>query len=393
MNLGVTCPLAKPSKESARNCTRGLLSRVMSKDARSETDLSGDVAYSAADIESAIYDVYPSRDTYLSKIAKVALHLSVYTRTGRVSWTFQNAIFNRGQTSIEGKASSETQKFGQDDYLEWLLTRAADEDVFPELYRSHGYITELDRQNFETHMHIEHDAILRGLHEIVRQCCDSGVCNLKEMGERYDAELFKIGSIFETAARSVCSARKIDFWIPPGRDIAIPDTTPIFPSKSALSSSPQLSPSSLKAVSSSQDRYLSPVQSSPSSLKPNSLGLETREPVWKSFVPSSPTPLSPSSAGSPPVISESLISMDRARSVYTSQDSEPDVNRNFGVTGQVTCFDVSNLIHNLAVLEPGKLLELPWDGSLLDGELQNELYSRFRVEIGMRRYFLAQYYR
>lgn len=351
----------------------------MIRNSNPKTNLSGDVPYTASDIETAVYESYPSRDTYLSKIAKIALHLSIYTRTGRVSWTFQNAIFNRGETSIEGKATSETSKFGQDDYLEWLLTRASDADVFPELYKSHGYITELDRQNFETHMHIEHDSVLRGLQEIVRQCCDSGVCNLKEMGERYDAELFKSGSIFETAARSVCSIRKIDFWIPPGKDISIPDTTPILPSRSRV----ELVSDRLTPVSSGQDRQFSPLSNSA-----ERNGLKTKEPVWKSLVPSNPTPFSEAEYSS----SSDIIQEDRKRSIYTSQESEPDVNRNFNLTGQVTCFDVSNLIHNLAVLERGKLLELPWDGALLDGELQNELYDRFRVEVGMRRYFLARYY-
>lgn len=383
MNADATCPVVKPGKESARQCAKGLLIKAMYRDTKKGEETNDEVGYSPAQVEEAIYHAYPSRDTYLHKIAKVALHLSTYTRTGRVSWTFQNGIFNRGFTSIEGKLSSTGSQVRQDDYLEWLLTRARNEEVFPEIYASHGYVSEDDRQRFIANMSLENDAIYKGLQEIVRVCCDSKVCSFSEMSNRYDQELFKAGSVFETAAKSVCMSRKVDTWVPPGNEVYIPDTSPVVSDTSLLgrrkSLYPATEPSNVQVVTKSQDRFIRPSAAS-----------RAPPPDENKFPTSSLYPTSKVKMGQ---VDPSVKALDEHRSKYESQQLNLDIHRNFDVTGQITCFDVSNLIHNLAILETGKLLELPWDGSLLDSGVQEQLYIKYRVEIAMRRYFLDRYYR
>lgn len=394
MNQGPSCPLVKPGKESARNCARALLTKVMMRDVIYGQEENLGASYTPDEIEKAIFDNYPTRDTYLAKIAKVVLHLSLFTRTGMVSWTFQNAIFNRGETSIEGKVQASGDGSTREDYLEWLMTRAEDEDVFPELYKSWDFVVKLDRQNFEQQMYLEHDAILQGLQEIVRVCCDAGTCDLADMNTRYEKELFKAGSLFATAARKQCMSKTVDFWVPPSQEIFIPDTIPMVPKSIIMG---EKIPSEISTVSttdgvgSTQDLIV------PRGDNQSSTGLQTTEPAWHSLVPAYQAQSKvweldlPIEADSKQEVSQ-RTQLNRERTIYTSQSTTPDLNRNFGTTTQVTCFDIPNLIHNLAILEPGKLLELPWDGSLLDGTLQDDLYDKFRVEIGMRRFFLSQYY-
>lgn len=297
------CSLNKPTKEGARNCALGLLIKVMKRPSRRGNE-SEQVGYSAKDLENVIYENFKSRDSYLTKIAKIALHLSLFTRTGRVSYTFQEAIFN---------SSARADK----DYLNWLIEEATEEEIFPELYQSG--LDKLDVKNFETIMRLEQDAILAGLNKIVKLCCDDKVCSIGEVNTAYDEELFKSGTPFETAANNLCITRKLDHWLPPSSKIYIPDTSPM--PKSNISYKGQL--------------------------------------------------LNGSKLNDSPLDKSSII-------------------RNFDVTGQIICFDVSNLIHNLAVLEKGRRLQLPWGGELLNEEVQDDLMGKFRLEIAMRRYFLEQ---
>lgn len=313
MNTGVTCSTAKPGKESARNCAINLLTKVMRRPILAGNELTGEVSFTPREIEDVIYKTYPSRDTYLDKIAKVALHLSLFTRTGRVSYTFQNAIYNRSNDP---------------DYLESLLTTEIVQDFFPELYKSYGYISEDERSQFEAYMHTEHAVILEALHVIVRKCCDTKVCTPNEFDLTYDQELFKEGSIFQTTARSVCMTRKFESWIPPSQEISIPDTSPLPDTRS-------LPESSIQADEMDRTKFIEDV-----------------------------------------------------RSKYISAQAPAKINRNFDVSGQIVCFNVDNLIHNLATLPEGRLLELPFDSALLPSNVEEELKVKFKVEIGMRKYYL-----
>jgi hypothetical protein len=300
------CSLNKPTKDGARNCALGLLIKVMKRPTRhgNEEEQRG---YSPKDIETTIYENFKSRDSYLNKIAKIALHLSLFTRTGRVSYSFQEAIFNALSRS----------NLNRKDYLQWLVEEATEEEIFPELYQSG--LDKTDIKNFERIVHLEHDAILAGLNQIVKLCCDDKVCSAEEVNTAYDQELFKSGTPFETAANSICMTRKLDHWLPPSSKIYIPDTSPMVKSGTSYNGS-LLNGSNL-----------------------NDSGLDKTSMI-----------------------------------------------RNFDVTGQIICFDVSNLIHNLAVLEKGRRLQLPWGGELLTEEVQNDLTEKFRIEILMRRYFLEE---
>lgn len=317
MSENITCSIKKSGKEESRNCAKGLLMKVMVRTGIAEKTYSGQSGYSVDEIEQAIYSNFPSREMYLAKIAKVALHLSIFTRTGRSSYTFQNAIYGRRSAPY----SSEP-----DDYLTWLVSQATNEEIFPELYMSGRLVDEVDRKKFETYMQIEYDAILAGLNQIVRQCCDSKVCTLDDIELAYDSELFRPGTIFETTARSICTTRRINHWIPPSSEIFVPDSTPV-----------ELESPAVEDYSSDED--------------------------FES-------------------------SLSRQNSYYQSAQSSEDINRNFDFSGQITCFNVDNLIHNLATLQPGKRLELPWNGELLDRGVQDQLLEKFKVEIGMRKYYL-----
>lgn len=325
-----SCPLVKPGKESARNCARQFLTKVMIR----RTQLDVEVGYSPDDIEEVIYNSYPNRDSYLDKVAKVGLHLSLFTKTGRISWSFQDKIFGSKQSPVNGE-----------DYLVWLFTRATNEEVFPEIFDSGDYITPEDRDLLVKHMHIEHAALLNGLREIVRRCCDSKVCTVDEINTEYDDMLFRSGTVFETSARSVCMVRKVQDWVPPTDDVFIPDTRPIV------------------------------------------------ERVYPNG------PLDPD----PDYTEEEILSPEdfdgflqdrtilRQRTIYQSQRLDKQKSRNFEASGQITCLNVDNLIHNLAELPDGKYLELPWEGELLSSQIQEQLMEQYRVEIALRKYYLKMF--
>jgi|SRR5579885_1027870 len=304
--MNSTCSTFKPGKENARNCALGLLIKVMKRTKGRGDEEDDEVGYTPQEIEKVVYSTFASRDQYLAKIAKIALHLSLFTKTGRVSYTFQEAIFNKSSTN-GGKS------INGEDYLDWLVNYATVQEIFPELYQSD--LEKLDFENFERQMHLEQDAILEGLNQIVRMCCDSKVCSNEEIQIAYDSELFKIGTIFDTAAKSICMTRKTDRWVTPSNQVYIPDTTPLYP---------------------------------------ESVGGR----------------------------------LENGSNLTTKPLSSRSIERNFDVTGQVICFDVSNLIHNLAVLDDGRLLILPWSGEVISSEVQEELKDKFRIEIQMRRYFL-----
>jgi len=347
MKSGSICALKKPGKESARNCALGLLEKAMTRviihNSSTNEDQSIDDnvvrGYTAKQIEDVVYDHYLGRDEYLSMIAKIALHLSLFTRTGRVSFTFQRAIFDKDHGKLY---------VGDDDYLTWLVTNARDEDIFPELYLSQEYVSKIDRDNFEKQMHLEHDALLAGLQEVVRTCCDSKVCSVNEINDTYDRELFKAGTPFETAARSICMTRKVDSWIPPVSEIYVPDTTPV-PKEERISRVPD------------RDGFQENV------VVQNKRGMDDNATTVNEFT-------------------LSKIRQERGSRYGLSKAS---YERNFDVSGQVICFDVNNLISNLAELEPGRRLLLPWSGELMKGDIQKDLIEKFRIEIAMRRYFLA----
>jgi len=274
------CPINKPKREDAVECALGLLRKALFRKVPETFEDITKNAYSAEEIEKVISRAFPLREEYLTKIAKVALHLSLFTRTGRVSYTFQENIFNKSLVD-------------EQDFLEWLVTKATDEEMFPELYQSQGYLEELDRQSFEKQMKFEHDALLEGLRTVTAKCCDEKVCTTKEIDDSYTEELFKSGTVFNTSAKNICITRKVEKWIPPSTDITFPDETPI--------------------------------------------GSE-----------------------------------------------------NFDISGQVMCLDINNLIHNFAILEKGRLLQLPWGREHMKKETQDELMERFRVEIQMRKWYLDQ---
>lgn len=322
MNENVTCSIKKSGKEDSRNCAKGLLTKVMKRNGKLGDSQIIESGYTVDEIEKVIYDNFSSRDEYLEKIAKVALHLSLFTKTGRSSYTFQSAIFNR-------QGSPKTEDISDDDYLTWLVTRATNEEIFPELYLSGRYIEESDRKTFQTHMRIEFDAIYAGLQQIVRQCCDSKICTVEDIEIAYDSELFKTGTPFEMSARSICSTRHINHWIPPSDELFIPDSTPV-------------QDQTIEIYSDEEDT------------------------------------------------GDYQLNLERQASVYQSAKSGADINRNFDLSGQITCFNIDNLIHNLAILQEGKRLELPWNGELLDRGVQEQLFEKFRVEIGMRKYYLQQ---
>jgi hypothetical protein len=431
----VTCSLAKPGKESARNCALNLLIKVMRREIIPGDEATAEVSYSPQEIEQIIYDTYPSRDSYLDKIAKVALHLSLFTRTGRVSWTFQNNIFDRSLQTT-GDAGM--------DYLQRLLTTATDEEVFPELYLSQGFVTERDRQAFQDNMYIEHAAILAGLHEVVRRCCDSKTCSVEEMNDTYDQELFKTGSIFRTAAHSVCMTRRVKSWIPPMAEIYLPDTSPI-----SLETNPDNEPENSLGL---QEQFKLPVDEYDDSESPVSIENNQMVPIGDTQLnttekntvstPTLPGPITfdnmlygnlqvasqkPSVAAAERYFQQTATEpginadfsdvpadalnqvgphrtgattiglattpiigdIDLTKSGYVSQPSRPKINRNFTNSAELRCYDVSNLVHNLATLAEGRLLELPFGSDLLDDDVQDQLFEKFRTEIGMRRYYLS----
>jgi len=320
--------------------------------------------YTPEEIEEAISEVYQTRDSYLDKMAKVALHLSLHTRTGRVSFTFQNAIFKREKT-------------GNTSYLYWLFTKATEADTFPELYRSGEYLNQQDRLSFEAVMNMEHEAILKGLNTVVRKCCDSKVCSIDEMSDSYNEVLFRRGSVFEGAAQSVCLSRKIPSWIPPQEEVAIPDTKPLDPEIMAERQFAETD----RDLEIAQEAYIL-------------LGSLPQTVYDKSDPPRD-------SLGRPiPIVTQTAEekreqkyriarAFQEIKAKYVSQRVKADIDRNFGSSGQITCFDVSNLVHNLAVLPKNSQLELPWDGSLLQTYIQEELFLKFATEISMRRYYLA----
>ena len=367
-------------------------------------EATAELSYSPQEIEQIVYDTYPSRDSYLDKIAKIALHLSLFTRTGRVSYTFQNHIFDKTL-----KINQQTDM----DFLQRLLTVATDEEVFPELYLSFDYVSEKDRQNFQENMAIEHAAILAGLQEVVRKCCDSKVCSVQEMSDTYDEELFKEGSVFRTAARSVCMSRKVKSWIPPASEIYVPDTSPINlqtnednEPRNSLSISNQFKApvdNLDDSVSSGPITFdnmlygdLSPANLSqpPSSVPSNNQkNVAALQDVNLSFSEgmlmnqAGPRGVGATTMGL--AVTQSVGDINLSRSTYVSQPSQPKINRNFDVSAELRCFNSDNLIHNLATLTPGKLLELPFGSELLDEDIQKQLFEKFRVEIGMRRYYLS----
>jgi hypothetical protein len=314
-----SCSIKKPGKESARNCALGLLIKVMKRSKHRGDEEDSEIGFTPQEVETAIYNAFSARSEYLRKISKVALHLSLFTRTGRVSYTFQEAIFNKestnGGTSIDGGP-----------YLDWLVKYATVEEIFPELYQSG--MEKIDFNNFSKQMDLEQDAILAGLSEIVSMCCDKKVCSHNEIQQAYDSELFKIGTIFDTAAKSICMTRKVDRWVPPSNEVYIPNTSPI-----------------------NSDRE--PKQTT-KSIYPNKVGGY----------------------------------LENGSNLTIRPLTSRSIERNFEVTGQVICFDVSNLIHNLAVLDEGRLLVLPWSGEIISLDVQTELIDKFRLEIFMRRYYL-----
>lgn len=318
--MNASCSTKKPGKESARNCALGLLIKVMQRSKHRGDDKDSEIGFTPQEVETAIYNAFSARGEYLRKISKIALHLSLFTRTGRVSYTFQEAIFNKESTnggkSIEG-----------DSYLDWLVKYATVEEIFPELYQSG--MEKIDFNNFSKQMDLEQDAILAGLNQIVTMCCDQKVCTNSEVQQAYDSELFKIGTIFDTAAKSICMTRKIDRWIAPSNEVYIPDTTPI--------------------------RDNTAPQHTSKSIYPNKVGGY----------------------------------LENGSNLNTKALTSRSIERNFDVTGQIICFDVSNLIHNLAVLDEGRLLLLPWSGEIISKEVQDELVDKFRIEIFMRRYYLS----
>jgi len=254
----------------------------------------------------------------------------LYTRTGRMSWTFQDAIYTR-------KANTYKDGDGEmlvDDYLQWLLTEATNEEVFPELYQSGDAITKADRDQYTNYLNLEHASLLNGLQEIVRKCCDSKVCSAEEFDTTYDDMIFKSGTVFSTAARSICIVRRIMDWSPPVDEIDVPDTTPMEPTEV------------------DEERY--PVSDDDES----DVNFKVTGPLSR-------------------------------QATQFKYQTMTDLKRNYDVTGQTTCLNVDNLIHNMAILKPGRYLELPWEGELLTGDLQEELASRYRVEIALRKFYLA----
>lgn len=354
MDKGATCAIKKPGKEGARNCALNLLTKVMDRPTLPGAEASREKGYTANDIESILFRTYPSRDTYLSKIAKVALHLSLFTRTGKVSYTFQDHIYG-GKRNFNERRS--TDGVEGDDYLEYLVTTARDEEIFPELYLSGDFITNADRNEFETNMQLEHASILSALQIIVRKCCDSKVCTVDEMSMSYDQELFKEGSIFKQAAKTECIARRVNGWASPVQEIYIPDTTPL------------------------QDRVLLPStddsgsnQSNPSQeKKPSNGGVEIRKK--KNYTETR--------------VNQDFVEAEDAKErELRTPSGNPRIRRNFDISGQITCLNVDNLVHELAILPKGKLLQL-WDGIILQSYIQQDLEEKYRTEIGMRRYYLS----
>lgn len=400
--LSPVCSLSKPGKDSARNCALNLLIKVMRREIIPGEEATAEIAYSPQEIEQIIYDTYPSRDSYLDKIAKVALHLSLFTRTGRVSYTFQNHIFDK---TLKVNQQSDV------DFLQHLLTTATDEEVFPELYLSFDFVQERDRQAFQENMAIEHAAILAGLQEVVRKCCDSKVCTVQEINDTYDEELFKDGSVFRTAAQSVCISRRVKSWIPPSSEIYIPDTSPV-----NLETNEANEPDNSLSLS---REFRSPVDDRDDSVPLGPITFDNM--LYGDLSPPNVTqPMTPTrletnydetrdvnlafsdvsalnQAGPQGIrattmglaVTPTIGDINLSRSVYVSQPAKPKINRNFGVSAELRCYDPNNLIHNLATLTPGKLVELPFGSDLLDEDVQNQLFEKFRTEIGMRRYYLS----
>ena len=386
----IYCPINKPGKEGARSCAKGLLAKAMERETVKEDESEVELGYSVDEIEQAIYNAFVSRETYLTKIAKVALHLSLFTRTGRVSYTFQNAIFDRKSSSYYRGNRPDDFDAEDDDYMTWLVTRATNEEIFPELYMSMPqYIMRLDQEQFETIMNLEHDAILAGLNFVVRQCCDSKVCSASEINISYDSELFKSGTPFESAARSICVVRKIQSWIPPDSDIYIPNSTPYRERiiQSEFTSAEQQTINREK-VKEEQGQYM-----------PRNSGLQGKSPVSsieritkeKSTLENSTSyHASDPDTGMDSYMKKVLAEQNRKR--YESQPSTRAINRNFDVSGNVLCLNTDNLIHNLAILTPGNILELPFAGELIDSQILADMQEKYRIEIAMRRYYLDSLY-
>ncbi len=334
---GPVCSISKPTKDGARNCARQFLQKIMKREYQKDADHQPNQGYSADDIEKIVYNYYPDRDSYLSKIARIGAHLSLHTRVGRISWTFQDAIFN-----------NRSNKYGKQemDYLEWLMTKSTNQDVFPELYNSGDAISPKDREQYLSYMNLEHAALFNGLQEIVRKCCDSKVCSPEEYNTTYDEMLFKSGTVFSTAARSICITRKIQDWTPPITDISIPDTTPV--AERPIIDGNVVDNSDVEGID-----Y-------------DTLGDVEYQKLLKNRT------------------------LERQRSYLNSTAAVTDLKRNYDSSVNMTCLNVDNLIHNFAILAEGRFLELPWDGQLLTAELQEDLLLKFRVEIALRKYYLKE---
>lgn len=203
MNPSGTCPMAKPPAESARPCATTLLRRAMYRNVPVGSSDEQENSYSFKDIEDVIFRNTETRTKYLEEVATIALLLSISTRIGRIAFTFHDMIFNKTHS------------------LDTIIIGMSEKGKLPEIF-DNPFLSTIDAQRYIQILALEKAAMVKGLNTIVRKCCDSKVCDLQEMDQAYDEELFKRGSIFEQAAKSMCILRRVEVWAPPVSEIMIP---------------------------------------------------------------------------------------------------------------------------------------------------------------------------
>lgn len=211
----LSCPLAQNrNKDDARICCLSFLEKIIEGAINQHEKAKGSVDNSSIDIratrlskriEYTIYSNYDDRQPYINRIAKIGLHLSTFTNTGRVSWMFKDVIFD--------------EESGDDVLIENLVD-TINEDIIPEYYNVYS-VDEIEKDRFMKNLRMEETAILNGLNEIIRLCCDSKQCNSDEMNKTYNHVLFEKGSVFNQSMQQVCYVNQVQGWIPTMNEILI----------------------------------------------------------------------------------------------------------------------------------------------------------------------------
>ena len=147
------------------------------------------------DIEILLLEKFKDRSKYFDMLAKIILHLSSQTKTGRISYSFQQIVLFGDHSKIFDMKN---------------------EDLFPELYKN-DLLTTSEFKSIENTMEIEY-AVLRGaVEKVAISCCDSQVCSLDQTETFFEKEGF-----YSSLMNMVCFKYKMYFWSPVEDTINIP---------------------------------------------------------------------------------------------------------------------------------------------------------------------------